>query len=541
VINLIEKASVALDHLQWRMQTERLRWASEPETSRSILFVDLHSNYSGAKVGAILAKALRREGWRTGVLLPARSRLFPATYNALGPVQRHFFEDFITDKMRSAAKSEAATLMQGLADFGDLLGLVLDGIHVGRYVASRVVRELRVGSIDMEDPDQNGLVQTTLIEALTALQAGAVAIESIAPDAALFNEKGYTPAGEFCGLCLERNIDVIQWGGSHDSGSLVFKRYNKDNHDEHTYALDPGTWSWVCEQKWTEEDDASSLKEIAAHYVSGSLFSRVELQQGKKMMPVEDVRSLLSLDETKRTAVIFSHIFYDATFFFGTSLYSNYEVWLIETVRAAIANPSLNWVIKMHPVNVWRSKMDGAPLQPLEAESIVQALGPLPDHVKLMPSDTPVNTYSLFPVIDYGLTVRGTVGIELAAHGIPVVTAGTGRYEGLGFTVDPADPDEYQETLRCLHEMPKLDVRSTELARRYSTAVFRDRLWPMSAFSIKYNVKNQKISHLKSNTRLHKKSLQRFAESEDLSVFTRWVDRRDRKDLFWARDRKMDV
>ena len=34
----------------------------------------------------------------------------------------------------------------------------------------------------------------------------------------------------------------------------------------------------------------------------------------------------------------------------------------------------------------------------------------------------------LFKVIDYGITVRGTIGIELPCFGIPVITAGTGRY-----------------------------------------------------------------------------------------------------------------
>ena len=43
-----------------------------------------------------------------------------------------------------------------------------------------------------------------------------------------------------------------------------------------------------------------------------------------------------------------------------------------------------------------------------------------------------------FQNIDFALTVRGTVGCELACYGVPVITAGTGRYSHQGFTVDPS-------------------------------------------------------------------------------------------------------
>ena len=41
------------------------------------------------------------------------------------------------------------------------------------------------------------------------------------------------------------------------------------------------------------------------------------------------------LDPERKTAAIFSHILYDATFFYGESLFADYEEWLVEAVRAA--------------------------------------------------------------------------------------------------------------------------------------------------------------------------------------------------------------
>ena len=46
----------------------------------------------------------------------------------------------------------------------------------------------------------------------------------------------------------------------------------------------------------------------------------------------------------------------------------------METVRVAIANPKLNWVVKVHPVNVWRSRMDGAAMVQLEAQTLERGI-----------------------------------------------------------------------------------------------------------------------------------------------------------------------
>jgi hypothetical protein len=59
--------------------------------------------------------------------------------------------------------------------------------------------------------------------------------------------------------------------------------------------------------------------------------------------------------------------------------------------------------------------MDGVPMEQIEAQVLKREFGELPAHVSLMPANTEINTYSLFDAIDFGLTVRGTIGMELPA------------------------------------------------------------------------------------------------------------------------------
>ncbi|MFN7190436.1 MAG: hypothetical protein ACK5U4_03210, partial [Rhodospirillales bacterium] len=112
--------------------------------------------------------------------------------------------------------------------------------------------------------------------------------------------------------------------------------------------------------------------------------------------------------------------------------------------------------------------------------------GDLPGHVRLVAADTGLNSWAFFGAIDYGLTVRGTVGMEMPCLGIPTVTAGSGRYSGRGFTIDPPTREAYAQTLARLQEMPPLDAATKSLARRYAYVTFELRPLRIDSFSLDY-------------------------------------------------------
>jgi len=105
----------------------------------------------------------------------------------------------------------------------------------------------------------------------------------------------------------------------------------------------------------------------------------------------------------------------------------------------------------------------------------IESLGQLPGHVKILRANTVLNTWSLIQSMDYGLTVRGTIGMELPCFGIPVITAGSGRFSNYGFTIDPKDKKEYEETLLNIHNVKPLDEYTMELAMKHAFYVFLKR------------------------------------------------------------------
>jgi hypothetical protein len=223
-------------------------------------------------------------------------------------------------------------------------------------------------------------------------------------------------------------------------------------------------WDEICWQQLFEE--------VKSTYVSGEWFSEVGAQFNKKMYSKEELCRKLNLSPDKKTAVVFPHIFWDSTFFWGKDLFDNYYDWFVNVLKVAKDNTKLNWIIKIHPANVVKARRDNYRGQHRELAAVYETLGELPSHIKVVEPETDINTFSLFSITDYCLTVRGTVGIEASMFGIPTLTAGTGRYDGRGFTYDFEEKKSYLDCLKNLEKLPAINQQQIELARRFAYGIF---------------------------------------------------------------------
>lgn len=265
------------------------------------------------------------------------------------------------------------------------------------------------------------------------------------------------------------------------------------------------------------------MTEFSESYEKGTWFNRRYLHQDKKIKPRDEVIQQLDLDPKKKTAVVFSHVLWDATFFYGTSLFQDYETWLIETVKAACKNSNLNWLIKLHPDLVWKLKYEKHTGELRDSIAIRSAVGKLPDHVKVIAPDTDLSTLSFFQITDVCVTVRGTIGIEMACHGIPVLTAGTGRYAGLGFTVDSSTKDDYLRRLAQAHTIPRLADSQIELARRFGYVLFMRRPWPVQSFQLVKKPMSSVGDPLDTNIVFQPESGLKLAHAPDLEQLALWL------------------
>ena len=493
------------------------------DLSSTVLVASLSDWVAQIKIELLLAKSLERQGAEIVILTYSHFKNALKYFKIFGFQQFIFLDDYLPRVPHKVIFELLDKLFKKVTTFSSAVDLVESDCHFGRYALSTMIRELKASNLDFEDAYVRELLKLQLENAIRNSFAAELIYEQVRPEYALFFEKGYTPYAQVFDVMVNRGIGVIQWAHSHRRDALVLKRYMRTNRHVHPFSLSDQSWQMVQKQFWSLDLEDRFMKEIEQAYREGSWFNRKFLHEGKRIKTKEAVEKQLGLDAQKRTAVIFSHVLWDATFFFGKNLFRDYEHWLIETVRVAIRKKELNWIIKLHPDYVWKAKRQGDLAKPRDLVVLRREFGDLPDHIKIVEPETDISTYSFFQIADYCLTVRGTVGIEMACFGVPVITAGTGRYSGCGFTIDSENAQDYLTRLERIEQMDRMTIEQVTLARKFAYFLFNHRPCPFQSFEMIQEPLEKLGNRLDHNVNVRLHSVEDFLNAEDLQRFSDWA------------------
>lgn len=474
------------------------------------------------KVEGMLAKAFQLQGVEPVAVVPAGTTV-PRRYLQLFGVDRFItLEDFLPPDVEEAAAAEADALLEGVAATIDLRPVTFRGAGVGRQALSTASRHLHEGAVDASNPEAREEIRRFLALAIRTTMAADGLLDSVRPELVIFNEMNYAAEGPLSDLALARGLNTIQFVGGYDDDALVFKRYTAETKGLHPRSLSEESWQAVRRMPWTPERDRELDVDFARRYEGSSILAQLNRGWTREQSRAEIVRSV-GLDPARKTAVVFSHILWDANMFYGRDLFADQEEWFVETVRAACANPSVNWVVKLHPAQVWKLKRDGATGELDELAAIREQIGELPAHVHVLEPTSDISPWSLFELTDFGITIRGSVGFELPCFGVPALTAGTGFYSGRGFTVDSDSAGEYLERLRRIEETPLPTPEQVELARRHAYALFRLRQTHFTSFRSIYQPLEKIDRPFEATIELTVRSAEELERADDLRRFGEWA------------------
>ena len=497
-----------------------------------LLIISLSDQVYQLKLEGVLATSLRLEGYEPVVLTLKNARWAEPYLRSFGVREFVHLEDFLDPEHEADAVRAADAFLAGEPTVQSLKALEFRRAKVGQQTLSSLSRGFERGRISLGDADVRAALPGVLRESMKAVLAGEALLERFDPEIVVFNEKGYAGFGSIYDVALARGANVIQFvaAGIHWRDALLFKRYTEETRRLHPASLSRDSWEIVRQLPWTEARERELREEFDLRYGGGEMHPDAGLQEGKRIVPGGEVRARLGLDPAKPTAVIFSHVLWDANLFYGEDLFEDQESWLVESVRAASENPRANWVVKLHPANMYKAERG----ELNDKVAIREAVGSLPAHVKLLDPETEINTFSLFEAADYGITIRGTIGMELPAFGIPVLTAGTGRYSGLGFTNDSGSAAEYLAKLRAIDTIPALTEDETLLAKRHAYGLFRLRPFRFSSYAAHFMPATRLRHPLSHNLELLRRSPDEVEQAPDLRAFSEWALDRSRLDYLAA-------
>jgi hypothetical protein len=517
------RATLERDYWSFRRRYGHVLGGRFPSGGGVALIASLTYSSYQVKQEGMIAKAFALKGLEpVAVMLPdaAMARRYLELFGV-----RRFVDlgEFLDEAAEREAQREAQALLDSVREPSDLKQLTFRGADVGRQALSTVSRYLHEGGVDLDDPQARALLSELLPSAIRTAIASEALLDEYRPDVVLFNERNYADQGPLCDLALARGLNIIQFVGGFEDDTLVFKRYTEETKALHPRSISDDSWPLVAAMDWTPEHDRALDAEFARRYDRTATFLARWNQGWTRRQPRHEIVSNLGLDPAKRTAVVFSHVLWDANMFFGRDLFADQEQWFVETVRAACANDKLNWVVKLHPANVWKRKRDGVAGELDEVVAIRERIGELPPHVHLLTPDTDISTWSLFDVTDWGVTIRGSIGFELPCFGKPALTAGTGFYSGRGFTVDSENREEYLERLRSLENVPPPTDDQVALARKHAYTLFRLRQTRFTSFRSVFQPVEHVDRPFEASIEISLRSADELRQAQDLRRLGDWA------------------
>lgn len=212
---------------------------------------------------------------------------------------------------------------------------------------------------------------------------------------------------------------------------------------------------------------ANKLDQIGSNYLAArhggqttDLSAVLAFKQGQTPVCREFFRAKLGWNPESPIVAVFASVWFDNPHVHGMSTFRDYQDWLQATFEVASATEDVNWLFKPHPSEDWYG---GAKMRDMLPKN-------LPGNVRIV--EPGWEATSLRDCLDGVVTCHGTVGIEMAAQGKPVIVAAEGWYHDVGFTLWPGSRRAYLDALAMRWWEAHDAERSSRLARIFAGFFF---------------------------------------------------------------------
>ena len=294
-----------------------------------------------------------------------------------------------------------------------------------------ILKRQRRGTVNLEDP----LLPETVAEALGYIEAAdEIVAEGEFDLVCLSHALDYTYTS-LAWAAMRRDIPVVVLYG--DYGTSRFIRMDKG---EDLFAYPGRPTADEIDEMPLELQDA--LRRVGGEYIgkrlSGSTQDVGVVYAYQRRMTSVDHASLVeryAWDGDKPIIGVYGSNWFDYPHCTGFEAFRDFRDWVEFTLDVARERTDINWLFKSHPCDDWYASIRGARI-----EDLVRAT----DRPHIKAADKTWNGADLINCLDGIITCHGTVGLEGASVGKPILVAHRGWYGHAGFSATATTRDSYR-------------------------------------------------------------------------------------------------
>lgn len=295
-----------------------------------------------------------------------------------------------------------------------------------------LLKRQRSARVDLSHP----MIVDHVAEALWSLEAAERLLDTTRPDLLVLSHAIDFSYGSLAWLGAQRNLPVFVLSGMFGVARFWKVRRPKDIFD------------WMSRPTAADLDNmsesrAAALAEVGQQYLAkrragettdiGGFYA---YSKRSEVLSRQELVRRYGWDSEKPIVAVFASNWFDYPHHTGMRGFRDFLAWIETTVAAARANTSVNWLFRAHPIDEWYGGLTLRDCLPSQ----------LPDHIRLLEERT--SSAGTTDIADAIVTLHGSIGVEAAAMGKPVLVADRGWYHDCGFVKWADGPDAYFDMLQ---------------------------------------------------------------------------------------------
>lgn len=337
------------------------------------------------------------------------------------------------------------------------------GVEVGAHAVSSAVRYFLAGRIDLQDPEHEKKLREKLKAAMIMTKIAAAIYDQEKPDIIFMLHGIYSTWGPFFDYFRLKKVDVIAYGNAaYRFGSFVFLR----NGREYEFVYEK-MWNKYRNEPFPVEEKKQITDYLAERFkglVGDHLMYRENFEDKKKQCEFDR----LNQKKYENKYVLYPNLAWDACVEGRSSgIFKSLFDWIDNTIEFFMARPEYQLIIKPHPAElIWEKGTESI------SKYINRKFPQLPENIVLLKADTPLNAYEVIQPDGICLTFNGTIGLEFATQGMPVIVAGNSHYKDAGIVYKIESLEDYRSLLEQPYRLLEFSNIHKELAIKYAYFYF---------------------------------------------------------------------